>query len=205
MLDGAGVPASLKKLVRELSKLPTIGQKSATRLAYHLINNDPDLIDSLSVAMKEAKSRITLCKSCFFLTEDSQCVVCSNVQRNSALVCVVEKPVDVIAIERAGGFNGLYHVLHGLWAPLRGMGPDSIKLAELISRVEQGDVTEIILATGATVEGDATASFITKQLEDFPLQITRLAQGLPKGGELEYADDVTLTHAFRGRKIVGTS
>lgn len=203
MIDGAGIPVSLKKLVRELSKLPTIGQKSATRLAYHLINNDPELIDSLSMAMKEAKSRIKLCQDCHFLTEDTQCVVCSSTRRNSSLVCVVEKPVDVIAIERAGGFDGLYHVLHGLWAPLRGMGPDSIKLAELVTRVEQGGISEIILATSATVEGDATASFISKQLEDLPVRITRLAQGLPKGGELEYADDVTLTHAFRGRKSVG--
>lgn len=195
-------PPSLQKLVREFSRLPSIGTKSAMRLAYHLIHNDPELVDSLKVALTEAKEKIRQCKDCFFTTEAECCAICSDSKRDGSVVCVVEKPVDVLSIERSRGYRGVYHVLHGLWAPLRGKGPESIKFKELLDRIRAGQVKEVILALSATVEGDATSLYLAKALADLGIQVTRLAHGLPKGGELEFADDVTLSHAFNGRRAV---
>ncbi len=196
-------PLSMQKLIRELSKLPSIGEKSAARLAYHLINS-PKLAQSLGDAMREATMRIKLCPTCFFFTdgEGSSCIFCSNAARDPALLCVVEKPVDLLAIERVGEFKGYYHVLHGLWSPLRGLGPESMRLSELMERVKTGGVKEVILATSSTVEGDATALYIAKLLKAANVKSTRLAQGLPKGGELEYADEFTLSRAFSGRSVI---
>jgi recombination protein RecR len=195
-------PSALQKLIRELSKLPTIGEKSATRLAYHLVANDKNLAASLSEALQAASKGVKLCEQCFFLSEDNLCSVCLNPNRDKSLICVVEKPVDLVAIERVGEFNGVYHVLHGLWAPLRGQGPDSMKLKELLARVEQGEIKEAIVATSATVEGDATAMYVARLLQEKGVRATRPAQGIPKGGELEYADDVTLSRAFAARSAV---
>jgi recombination protein RecR len=195
-------PSALQKLIRELSKLPTIGEKSATRLAYHLVANDKNLASSLADALRAAATGVRLCERCFFLSEESLCSVCLSSSRDTSLLCVVEKPVDLMAIERVGEFNGVYHVLHGLWAPLRGQGPDSMKLKELLHRVEGGDIKEAIVATSATVEGDATAMYVARLLQEKGVRTTRPAQGIPKGGELEYADDVTLSRAFAARSAV---
>ncbi len=195
-------PAAMLRLVRELMRLPSIGEKSATRLAYHLINNDRSAALALSEALRRSAESIRLCEQCYFLTEERLCSICRNQARDAGTVCVVEKPMDLLAIERVGEFKGYYHVLHGLWAPLRGQGPENMKLAELISRVEGGGVREVILALSATVEGDATSLYIAKLLGDHQIPATRLAQGIPKGGELEYADEVTLSRAFAGRSSI---
>ena len=189
----------MQKLIRELSRLPSIGEKSATRLAYHLVNNDRALAGHLAEALKNAVAGVVLCERCFNLSEGPRCAVCRNEARDESLLCIVEKPMDLMAIERVGEFRGLYHVLHGLWAPLRGQGPESMKLAELLERVKAGSVREVILATSSTVEGDATALYIARLMGERGIKTSRLAQGLPKGGELEYADDVTLSRAFSGR------
>lgn len=196
------LPASLQKLIREFSRLPSIGEKTATRLAYHLINHDRELAATLSKALDTARTNVKLCPECFFLTEDTLCTVCSNSARDTSIVCVVEKPMDLVAIERVGEYRGLYHVLHGLWAPLRGMGPESMKLNELVIRVKRGEIKEIILATGSTVEGDATALYIARLVDELGTKTTRLAQGMPKGGELEYADEITLSRALAGRNEI---
>lgn len=195
-------PPALQKLVRELSKLPSIGEKTATRLAYHLVANDRELADSLSEALKRAAQEVSLCETCFFLSEGDQCSICRNPSRDNGLICVVEKPVDLVAIERGREYQGAYHVLHGLWAPLRGMGPESMRLKELMARITSAPPREVILATSATVEGDATALYIGRQLAELGITVTRPAQGLPKGGELEFADDVTLSRAFAARSTL---
>ena len=169
------------------------------RLAYHLVNNDRDLADNLAQAIVTAVRNVRLCKRCFFLSENELCSICDNSSRDASLLCVVEKPIDLLAIERIGDFRGYYHVLHGVWAPLRGQGPESMRLAELVERIKGGEVSEVILAMAATVEGDATALYLARLISELGIKITRLAQGLPKGGELEYADDLTLSRAFSGR------
>ncbi|MDZ4786062.1 MAG: recombination mediator RecR [bacterium] len=203
MTDSTSFPPSLWKLVQQLARLPSIGTKSAMRLAYHMLNNEPELIEALRESLLEAKEKIKHCQRCFFMTEEPICSICSNPNRDKALLCVVEKPADVLSIERSGEYRGVYHVLQGLWAPLRGKGPDSMRLKELIARVKDEGIREVILALNATVEGDATALYIAKSLAPLGVLSTRLAHGLPKGGELEFADDITLSHAFNGRRDVG--
>jgi recombination protein RecR len=195
-------PPALQKLIKELTKLPSIGEKTATRLAYHLAANDRGLARSLGDALQQASQQIRLCDRCFFLSDDELCSVCRNANRDASLMCVVEKPADLVAIERVGEFKGHYHVLHGLWAPMRGQGPDQMKLAELLVRIKTEPIKEVIIATSATVEGDATAMFIGRQLTDVGIRVTRPAQGIPKGGEMEYADDVTLSKAFAARSAL---
>ncbi|MBX7143734.1 MAG: recombination mediator RecR [Oligoflexia bacterium] len=197
------LPQSMQKLIREFSRLPSLGEKSATRLAYYLVNNHRELALSLATALRDAAEHVKLCKQCYYLSEDDLCVICRNPGRDSSILCVVEKPADLMAIERVGEYRGLYHVLHGLWAPLRGQGPESMKLAELVARVKTGAVREVIVATGSTVEGDATALYVARLLGEMGVKSSRLAQGMPKGGELEYADEVTLSRAFSGRTVLG--
>lgn len=194
-------PPSIRRLINELSKLPSVGEKSATRLAYHLISKAEAF--ELAEAIREAKARITLCPECFGLAESgSLCAICASEGRDKSVVCVVEKPADVMAVERGGSYRGLYHVLHGLWSPVRGVGPEKTKIPDLISRLERNAATvkELVLATSTTVEGDATALYIANSVEHLQLRISRIAQGIPKGGELEYADDLTLSHALAGRR-----
>ena len=195
-------PPAMQKLIRELSKLPSIGEKSATRLAYHLVNNDRALAESLAETLRHAVKGVQPCSRCFNLSEGELCTICKNPQRDVALICVVEKPMDLVAIERMGEYRGLYHVLHGLWAPLRGQGPESMKLSELIARLEGGGIKEVILATSSTVEGDATALYVARLVAQKGIPTSRLAQGMPKGGELEYADDITLSRALSGRHVI---
>ena len=192
-------PKSFVKLVKEFSKLPSIGEKSAIRLAYHVIQNDTKLTTSLAEALSQASNLIGTCKQCFFMSETDLCSICSNPARDESLLCVVEKPMDLVAIERVGEYRGYYHVLHGVWAPLRGQGPESMKLKELLARLDDGKVKEVILATSSTVEGDATAMYVSRLIQEKGLRTSRLAQGMPKGGELEFADEVTLSRAFSGR------
>jgi recombination protein RecR len=196
-------PPALLRLINELTKLPSIGEKSATRLAYHLVTQDKKLSETLAKALLEATTNVCLCEKCFFLSEESRCPICKNEARDKEILCVVERPIDLIAIERVGQFGGYYHVLHGLWAPLRGQGPEQMRLKELLDRVRAEGVKEVILATNATVEGDATALYLAKLLSSLGVKSTRLAQGMPKGGELEYADEVTLSRAFAGRNQIG--
>lgn len=202
-------PPAMRRLVNELSKLPSIGEKSAVRLAYHLLTHEAGEALELAAAIKEAREQTRLCHSCFALTDSDLCEICSDPERSRFVICVVEKPADVIAIERSNSYHGLYHVLHGLWAPLRGISPEMTKLPELLKRLENSQqsnnsecprVSELILATSTTVEGDATALYIAQAMAKFKVNISRIAQGLPKGGELEYADELTLSHAMEGRK-----
>lgn len=195
-------PPAMQKLIRELSKLPSIGEKSATRLAYHLVNNDRALAETLADTLRQAVKEVQTCKTCFNLSTGETCVICSSPQRDGGTICVVEKPMDLVAIERMGEYRGLYHVLHGLWAPLRGQGPESMKIQELVERLKTGTVKEVILATASTVEGDATALYVARLMAQHGIPTSRLAQGMPKGGELEYADDITLSRALSGRHVI---
>ncbi|NLF25480.1 MAG: recombination protein RecR [Deltaproteobacteria bacterium] len=195
-------PRAMQRLIMELSKLPSIGEKSATRLAYHLVSSDRELAQSLTRVMSEALAAVRLCSKCFFLSEEELCPICRDESRDAGMLCVVEKPMDLVALERMHEFNGLYHVLHGVWAPLRGRGPESMKLDELMVRLREGKVTEVVLATSSTVEGDATALYIARLAGELGVKSSRLAQGVPKGGELEYLDDVTLSRAFAGRSVI---
>ena len=197
-------PPAMQKLIRELTRLPTIGERSAIRLAYYLVSGNRDHANSLSKTIQDSVSAIQLCEQCFFLSEGPRCSICLNSSRDPTLLCVVEKPSDVIAIERMQEYRGYYHVLHGLWAPLKGQGPEVMRLAELLARVKDGPVKEVILATSSTVEGDATALYVARHMSSMGVTITRPAQGIPKGAELEYADDLTLSRAFSGRGVINS-
>lgn len=192
----------MERLIHELSKLPSIGQKSATRLAYFLVTARPELAQQLAKSLEETFAQIRQCERCYFLSEGEQCAICADTKRDPSIVCVVEKPMDVIAVERVGEFRGVYHVLHGLWSPLKGQGPEKLRVREFEERLKQGGIQEVILATGSTLEGDATAMYLSNLTSRYGVASTRLAQGIPKGGELEYADEVTLSRAFSGRSPV---
>lgn len=200
-------PTSMKKLVAELAKLPSVGERSATRLAFHLLGKDRKQAENLSKALLEASSKVILCEECGFYAEnadaaDKICEICSTT-REKSILCVVEKPSDVVAIEKSAEFHGVYHVLHGLWSPLRGIGPEELRLPKLLARVTDNQIKEVIIATNATVEGDATATYISRMLQEVGVKSSRPAQGIPKGGELEYADEYTLARAIVGRVPAG--
>ncbi|HEY6395795.1 MAG TPA: recombination mediator RecR [Candidatus Binataceae bacterium] len=196
-----GLPPAMTHLVKELSRLPGIGEKTASRLAFNLLNRPRDEVIALAEALLEMKERVGLCSQCFGLSDNPRCGVCSDPAREHDVVCVVEGPADLMAIERARSFNGVYHVLHGALAPLDGIGPDDLKFKELLARLNSGEpVHEVIIATNATVEGEATALYIAKTLKPLGVKTTRLARGLPAGGDLEYSDSATLTSALSGRR-----
>src|SRR6202035_402499 len=175
----------MTRLVKELSRLPGIGEKTASRLAFNLLNRPRDQVLALAEALLEMKERVGLCTECFGLSDTARCPICSDAARDGDLICIVEGPADLMAIERARSYNGLYHVLHGAIAPLDGIGPDDIKVKELLTRLENpGNVSEVIIATNATVEGEATALYLAKVLKPLAVRATRLARGLPAGGEL---------------------
>lgn len=190
------------RLVDELSRLPGIGPKSASRLAYYLLRAPQDQALALAEAIVEVKERIVLCSRCFNITEHDPCTLCSDPTRQQQTICVVEEPLDVLALERTGAFRGVYHVLHGAISPIDGVGPDSLRIRELIERVESERPEEIILATNLNIEGDATAMYIHRQLMNSGVTISRPASGLPVGGDLEYADEVTLGRALAGRRAL---
>lgn len=192
----------VSKLIFELAKLPGIGEKTATRLAYHILKQDASYARALSEALLNAKQKIVLCGRCFNFTDQELCSVCGNISRDHGLVCVVERPSDVFSVEQSGAFKGVYHVLHGVLSPLDGVGPDDLKLRELIARLG-GDGTpaprEIILATNPSVEGDATALYISRLIRPLGVRMTKLAHGIPVGGMLEYTDRQTIGKALENR------
>jgi len=195
-------PASVTHLVEELAELPGIGRKTAARLTYFLLRNKSDLAGRLSEALRDLKERTRFCSVCYNITEEDPCPVCTDPGRDRRTLCVVEEPLDVMAIEQAGVYKGLYHVLHGVLAPSEGMFVESLRIGELVARVRGGDLDEVILATNPTSEGDWTASYLLTQLRPLGVRITRLGRGLPVGGDLEYADAVTLTRAMEGREEI---
>jgi recombination protein RecR len=196
-----GLPPAMTRLVKELSRLPGIGEKTASRLAFNLLNRPRDQVIALAEALLEMKERVGLCAECFGLSDHPRCQVCDDAAREHDLICVVEGPADLMAMERARSFNGVYHVLNGALSPLDGIGPEDIRLNELIARVSPpAQVREVIIATNATVEGEATALYIARALKPLGIKATRLARGLPAGGDLEYSDSATLQSALTGRR-----
>ena len=191
---------SLAKLIQELHKLPGIGPKSAQRLAYYLIRLSDEEAFALADAINSVKRNIRFCQQCQNLTDASPCGICAEPQRNQEQLCVVEDPLDVLALERTHCYRGLYHVLHGVISPLNGIGPDQLKLKELFNRLNGDPVKELVIATNPTLEGEATAMYIRRHLAGQDVKITHLARGLPVGGSLEYTDDLTLSRAFQGRQ-----
>jgi len=192
----------VSKLIDEFAKLPGIGPKTASRLAFFVLRSSRDDAIGLAEAILEVKERIVLCSVCFNITEQDPCVICSDAQRDRSKICVVEEPLDVVALDRTGAYSGLYHVLHGAISPVDGIGPDRLKIRELIERVNSERPDEVILAMNPNIEGDATAMYIARQLVSLGTTVTRPASGLPVGGDLEYADEVTLGRALSGRQIV---
>lgn len=193
------VAEPVSRLVDEFSRLPGIGPKTAQRLTYHLLRMPADQARALADAINQVKERVILCSICFNVTESDPCEVCRSDARDKGLVCVVEEPLDVLALERTASYSGVYHVLHGALSPVDGIGPSELKIDALVKRVREGKTREVILATNPNVEGEATASYIARLLLPLGARITRLARGLPVGGDLEYADDVTLRRAIEGR------
>lgn len=196
------VPRPVERLIEAFSRLPGIGPKTASRLTYYLIRVSADESKELSEALRELKEGTTFCSNCFNITsvDLDPCEICSDHQREIKVLCVVEEPLDVLAIERTGKFSGRYHVLHGAISPVEGVGPEDLKIDELIARLGRDSVEEVILATNPTLEGEATAMFLKHRFEGHSIRLTRLARGLPSGGDLEYADPVTLTQALEGRQ-----
>jgi recombination protein RecR len=195
----------IARLVQQLAKLPGIGEKTAARLAFHILRAAPEDAAALAAAITDVKQKIRFCGVCCDLTEADPCSVCADARREAALVCVVAQPQDVVAIERTGGYRGRYHVLHGLLSPLDGIGPEDLRVAELVRRCAGGGdggsgVGEVILATSSTVEGEATAVYLSKLLRPLGVRTSRIATGVPIGGELEYADQLTLVRAIDGRR-----
>lgn len=193
-------PAALERIIRELSKLPGIGEKTATRLAYHLLRTSRHDVDQLSQALLGLRNEIKFCNVCLGLTDQDPCSLCSDERRDTGVLCVVEQPPDIAAIERSGQFRGRYHVLHGRLSPLDGVGPDELRIAELLRRLEDGRVREVVIATNPTVEGEATAIYLAKLIKPLNVRVTRIAHGLPVGGDVEYADSTTLGRALEGRR-----
>lgn len=192
--------APLDRLIEQFERLPGIGKKTARRLAYFVITRQDNMAQKFSDALLEAKEKIGYCSVCQNLTDGEVCSICSSNDRDRSIICVVEDSQDVMAFERTREYKGLYHVLHGVLSPLDGVGPDQLKIRELMTRLSSGEVTEIVVATNPTVEGEATASYISRLVKTMGIKVTRPALGIPVGGDLEYADEVTLTRAFEGRK-----
>ncbi len=193
-------PKPLAKLIGELAKLPGIGYKTAQRLAFHILSLEDNEAGELALAITDAKREMKNCGVCGNLTDQDPCVICSDPSRNTDVICVVESPKDVAAMERIREFDGLYHVLHGVISPMDGIGPDDINLKSLITRLQQNDVKELIIATNPNIEGEATAMYIARLIKPAGIKVTRIAHGLPVGGDLEYADEVTLLKAMEGRR-----
>ncbi|GMQ78735.1 MAG: recombination mediator RecR [Anaerolineae bacterium] len=194
------LPNSVERLINEFARLPGIGPKTASRLTFYLLRANDEQSMTLATALSNLKKQTELCSSCWNITENNPCPICSAFDRDQLTLCVVEEPMDVLAIERSRAFNGRYHVLHGVISPVEGIGPDDIKIDELIRRVEDESFEEIIIATNATLEGDSTALYLQRRLAPYSLRLTRLARGLPVGGDLEYTDEITLGQALEGRQ-----
>jgi recombination protein RecR len=195
-------PPPLEKLIEQLSRLPGIGQKSATRVALYILKSQRELAENLAKSLMEVKDKIEFCSTCFNLTDENPCSICSDQNRANGIICIVEGPGDQLAIEESGIFKGRYHILHGVLSPLDGIGPEDLKIGELFDRVDKEEVKELILATNPTAEGEATASYLTKILADKGVKITRIALGVPMGGDLKYMDSMTLRHSLKSRHPV---
>ena len=193
---------ALQKLIDELGKLPGVGPKSAQRIAFHLIKIPEQDALSLADAIQQAKQKVRFCETCFNMSDDAICEICSDSQRDSSLVCVVEEPRDIVALERTREYKGLYHVLQGAINPIDGIGPEQLKIRELLERLKGNTVVEVILCTNPNIEGEATAMYLAKLIEPLSIQVSRIASGLPVGGDLEYADELTLGRALEGRRNI---
>ena len=194
------LPEPLERLITELSRLPGIGPKTAQRLAFHMLRVDRQRADALAHAIEDVKARIGYCERCYNISEGGLCAICSSTRRDAAVICVVETALDVLAVERTAEYNGLYFVLHGVISPIDGVGPDQIHVPQLLDRVRDEAVGEVIIATDADIEGEATAVYLQRALAPLGAKVTRPAHGLPVGGDLEYADELTLARAFAGRR-----
>lgn len=192
----------VQDLIDELGRLPGVGPKSAQRIAFHLLQADPADVNRLVAALSEVKSKVRFCTTCGNVSEEDQCRICRDPRREQTVICVVEESKDVVAIEKTREFRGVYHVLGGAISPIEGVGPDDLRIRELLSRLADGTVVEVILATDPNLEGEATATYLSRLLAPMDVRVTRLASGLPVGGDLEYADEVTLGRAFAGRRSV---
>lgn len=192
----------VQDLIDELGRLPGVGPKSAQRIAFHILSADPTDVRRLAQALLEVKDKVRFCGECGNVAEGERCRICQDSRRDPSVLCVVEEPKDVVAIERTREFRGRYHVLGGAISPIEGIGPDDLRIRELLTRLADGTVTELILATDPNLEGEATATYLARLVKPMGLQVTRLASGLPVGGDLEYADEVTLGRAFEGRRLL---
>ena len=190
----------LANLYEQLRRLPGVGSKTAMRLAYHIIDMPEGEVQQLAEALSNAKKSIHYCSQCYNLTDGDKCAICSDPSRDRFTICVVEQPQDIAAMERSRGYNGLYHVLHGVLSPLDGVGPDKLRIRELFQRLQQESISEIIIATNSDVEGEATATYLAQLLKPIGITVSRIAHGLPMGGDLEYADEVTLSKALENRR-----
>lgn len=197
MLDS--IP-SFARLVTELAKFPGVGRKTATRLAFYLLRQPEQQSEALASAIREVKTRVRLCSRCFHLTEADPCAICCDASRDGHLLCIVEQPQDLLAIERGRSFHGRYHILHGALSPLDGIGPEQLRIRELLERVQSEGVTEVVVATNFSVEGEATALYLAQRLRPMGIRVTRLAYGIPMGSDLEYVDDATVSRAIEGRR-----
>ena len=198
----SSLPESLQRLVEELQRLPGIGQKSAQRLAFHILRTPREEADRLADAVRQVKERVTYCSICGNITDADPCVYCRSDARDRSIICVVEEPQNIGAIEKSRDFKGMYHVLMGVLSPLQGVGPDDLRIKSLVTRLADGVVTEVILATNPTVDGEATAIYLARLLKPLGVKVTRIATGVPVGSDLEYADEVTLNKAMQGRREV---
>lgn len=194
------VPPALARLIASISRLPGIGKKTATRLALHILRRSPVEASELARDIAELHGAIKLCSSCFAFSEQDPCIICGDPKRDKKLVCVVEDPADVMAIEKTNSFRGVYHILHGVLSPMDGVGPDEIKVDALVDRVGREQIVEVLVATSSTVPGEATASYLVSRLQGLPIRLTRLACGIPMGMDIKYADEMTLCRAIESRK-----
>jgi len=194
-------PQSIRNLIRHLARLPGIGEKTAERLAMHILKTSRREAEELAASIGAVKEKVRLCSRCFSLSDGELCRICSDPGRDPTLLCVVEQPADMISIEKSGAYNGLYHVLSGVLSPMEGVGPEDIRIGQLLRRVREGTVKELILATGTSIEGEATASYIKEQISDLDLKVSRIASGVPIGGDLKYVDQVTLKRALDFRHL----
>jgi recombination protein RecR len=196
----AVTPEPVTKLIEAFAQLPGIGPKTASRLTFYLLRRPVEQSEGLANALRDLKQKIVFCRSCFNITEENPCAVCRDEARDRSVICVVEEPLDVLAIERTGEYHGLYHVLHGAISPVEGIGPDELRIAELLARLRAQPAREVLLATNPNLEGEATSMYLARLLQPLGVRVTRLARGLPVGGDLEYADAVTLSRALEGRQ-----
>lgn len=194
------LPENLQKLIEEFVRLPGLGPKSAQRLAFHLLKSKQERLKTLAETISNLKENITLCEECCNLTTQNPCKICTDLQRDKSTICVTEETLDVIAIEKTGSYKGLYHILHGVISPLNNTGPEDLTISVLMTRLKENPVKEIILATNPTLEGEATAMYIARLVKPLGIKTTRIARGLPTGGDIEYADDITVTNALKGRQ-----